>query len=77
VGSGPPQNNNPSCARVKAVRRVPKSFRPPTPSCSWRLQVVIVALVFGLLAEQLVFWLVLFAWAGLGAAIGPTSILAP
>jgi len=23
-----------------------------------------------------VFWLVLFAWAGLGAAIGPTSILA-
>ncbi|MFQ6045279.1 MAG: sodium/proline symporter [Gemmatimonadales bacterium] len=34
------------------------------------------ALVFGVLAEQLVFWLVLFAWAGLGAAIGPTSILA-
>jgi len=38
--------------------------------------IVIAALVFGLLAEQLVFWLVLFAWAGLGAAIGPTSILA-
>ncbi len=37
---------------------------------------VIVALVFGLLAQELVFWLVLFAWAGLGAAIGPTSILA-
>lgn len=37
---------------------------------------VAVALVFGLLAEDLVFWLVLFAWAGLGAAIGPTSILA-
>jgi SSS family solute:Na+ symporter len=34
------------------------------------------ALTFGLLAEQVVFWLVLFAWAGLGAAIGPTSILA-
>lgn len=37
---------------------------------------VAVALAFGLLAEELVFWLVLFAWAGLGAAIGPTSILA-
>lgn len=37
---------------------------------------VIVSLVFGYLAEELVFWLVLFAWAGLGAAIGPTSILA-
>ena len=37
---------------------------------------VVAALVFGVLAEDLVFWLVLFAWAGLGAAIGPTSILA-
>ncbi len=37
---------------------------------------VAIALVFGMLAEDLVFWLVLFAWAGLGAAIGPTSILA-
>jgi sodium/proline symporter len=37
---------------------------------------VAAALVFGVLAEQLVFWLVLFAWAGVGAAIGPTSILA-
>ncbi|MCP4895999.1 MAG: sodium/proline symporter [bacterium] len=37
---------------------------------------VVAALIFGLLAEDLVFWLVLFAWAGLGAAIGPTSILA-
>jgi sodium/proline symporter len=36
---------------------------------------VVAALVFGLLAEQLVFWLVLFAWAGLGASFGPTSIL--
>ena len=35
-----------------------------------------VALFFSLLAQELVFWLVLFAWAGLGAAIGPTSILA-
>jgi SSS family solute:Na+ symporter len=35
-----------------------------------------IALVLGLLAERLVFWLVLFAWAGLGAAIGPTSLLA-
>jgi len=35
-----------------------------------------VALVLGWLAEEYVFWLVLFAWAGLGAALGPTSILA-
>jgi len=28
------------------------------------------------MAENLVFWLVLFAWAGLGAALGPTAILA-
>ncbi len=37
---------------------------------------VIAAILFGLAASELVFWLVLFAWAGLGAAIGPTSILA-
>ncbi|MCB2210758.1 sodium/proline symporter [bacterium] len=37
---------------------------------------VVLAIAFGLAAEKLVFWLVLFAWAGLGAAIGPTSILA-
>jgi len=37
---------------------------------------VVLAIIFGLAAEKLVFWLVLFAWAGLGAAIGPTSILA-
>jgi sodium/proline symporter len=37
---------------------------------------VIAALLLGFIAEQLVFWLVLFAWAGLGAAFGPTSILA-
>lgn len=37
---------------------------------------VIISLLFGFIAEELVFWLVLFAWAGLGAAIGPTSILA-
>jgi Na+/proline symporter len=37
---------------------------------------VTAALVVGLLAEKLVFWLVLFAWAGLGASFGPTSILA-
>lgn len=38
--------------------------------------IVLIALFFGFLAEELVFWLVLFAWAGLGASIGPTSILA-
>ncbi|MCH8486684.1 MAG: sodium/proline symporter [Candidatus Cyclonatronum sp.] len=44
-----------------------------------RLVVVIlvaVSLTLGYLAQDLVFWLVLFAWAGLGAAIGPTSVLA-
>lgn len=37
---------------------------------------VVLSLIVGFLAEDLVFWLVLFAWAGLGASIGPTSILA-
>jgi len=37
---------------------------------------VLLAVILGFAAEQLVFWLVLFAWAGLGAALGPTSILA-
>jgi len=40
------------------------------------LLLVLSALLLGVLARQLVFWLVLFAWAGLGASIGPTSILA-
>jgi sodium/proline symporter len=37
---------------------------------------VVLSLIFSYLAEDLVFWLVLFAWAGLGASIGPASILA-
>lgn len=37
---------------------------------------VAFALIFALYAQELVFWLVLFAWSGLGASIGPTSILA-
>jgi sodium/proline symporter len=44
-----------------------------------RLVIVVlvgVALVLGLWASELVFWLVLFAWAGLGAALGPTTVLA-
>jgi SSS family solute:Na+ symporter len=36
---------------------------------------VIAALVFGALAKEYVFWLVLFAWGGLGASFGPTLIL--
>jgi sodium/proline symporter len=40
------------------------------------LILVIFALIAGLLAHRQVFWLVLIAWAGLGAAFGPTSILA-
>lgn len=37
---------------------------------------VLISLLFGFVATDLVFWLVLFAWAGLGASLGPTSILA-
>lgn len=37
---------------------------------------VIIAVILSIYAQDLVFWLVLFAWAGLGAAIGSTSILA-
>ncbi|CAN5742950.1 sodium/proline symporter [soil metagenome] len=40
------------------------------------LVLVILSLALGMVAQDLVFWLVLFAWAGLGAAFGPTSILA-
>ncbi|MDP8208023.1 MAG: sodium/proline symporter [Candidatus Electryonea clarkiae] len=40
------------------------------------LILVVIAVLFGIVAGKLVFWLVLFAWAGLGASIGPTSILA-
>jgi sodium/proline symporter len=36
---------------------------------------VVAALILGAVAERLVFWLVLFAWAGLGASFGPTVIL--
>lgn len=38
------------------------------------LCLVVVSLILGALAEQLVFWLVLFAWGGLGAAFGPALI---
>lgn len=37
---------------------------------------VLIAMLLGMFAGQLVFWLVLFAWAGLGAAFGPTTIMA-
>ena len=37
---------------------------------------VILALLMAFFFQELVFWLVLFAWAGVGAAIGPISILA-
>lgn len=37
--------------------------------------VVLAALLIGLWAEDLVFWLVLFAWSGLGAAFGPPLLL--
>jgi sodium/proline symporter len=35
----------------------------------------IIALVLGYVAEDLVFWLVLFAWSGLGASFGPVILL--
>lgn len=37
---------------------------------------VLLAVIMGWYAQKLVFWLVLFAWAGIGSAIGPVSILA-
>lgn len=40
------------------------------------LCLVLIALLLGMVAQKQVFWLVLIAWAGLGAALGPTSILA-
>lgn len=40
------------------------------------LIMVIVAVILGLIAESQIFWLVLFAWGGLGASIGSTSLLA-
>jgi solute:Na+ symporter, SSS family len=36
----------------------------------------LIAVVLAYIAEELVFWLVLFAWGGLGAAFGPAVILA-
>lgn len=32
---------------------------------------MVVSVIVGHLVDELVFWLVLFAWAGLGAALGP------
>ncbi|HUF79428.1 MAG TPA: sodium/proline symporter, partial [Thermoanaerobaculia bacterium] len=40
------------------------------------LALVVLSVLMGFYAEQVVFWLVLFSWAGLGASLGPTSILA-
>ena len=37
---------------------------------------VILAVLLGIYSKDLIFWFVLFAWAGLGASIGPTSLLA-
>lgn len=39
------------------------------------LVLVVAALLLGVVAEDVVYWLVLFAWGGLGAAIGPPLIL--
>jgi sodium/proline symporter len=61
----------------KVIRRAPLSRRLAV--LYSRLVVaglVAAALVLGWAADDLVFWLVLFAWAGLGASLGPTSILA-
>ena len=40
------------------------------------LILVIMAIILGLIIEEQILWFVLFAWGGLGASIGPTSILA-
>lgn len=39
------------------------------------LLLVVLSLILAMTASQIIFWLVLFAWAGLGASIGPTIIL--
>lgn len=39
------------------------------------LTLVVTSTILGFLATDLVFWLVLFAWAGLGASFGPITIL--
>ena len=36
---------------------------------------ILLAIGLGLIAKGLIFWLVLFAWAGLGASFGPTVVL--
>ncbi|MBU1099487.1 MAG: sodium/proline symporter [Bacteroidetes bacterium] len=38
--------------------------------------VVLMALIIGFVGNDIVFWLVLFAWGGLGAAFGPPILLA-
>ncbi len=40
------------------------------------LMIVIIAVVLAFSVKEQILWFVLFAWAGLGAAIGPTSLLA-
>ncbi len=40
------------------------------------LLLVVIAVVLGVIIKDQILWFVLFAWGGLGAAIGPTSILA-
>ncbi|MGK7391264.1 MAG: sodium/proline symporter [Candidatus Cyclobacteriaceae bacterium M2_1C_046] len=43
----------------------------------WAVALLLVfALTLGFVAEDIVFWLVLYSWAGLGATIGPTVLLA-
>lgn len=37
--------------------------------------IMLFAFLFGYIAQNLVFWLVLFAWGGLGAAFGPPLLL--
>lgn len=60
---------------IKQGREIPDRFLTSLSRlCVFAL--VYIAVIMGILVEDLVFWFVLFAWAGLGAAIGPTSILA-
>jgi sodium/proline symporter len=40
------------------------------------LMIVMTAVILGFFIQEQILWFVLFAWAGLGAAIGPTSLLA-
>ncbi|HSV87408.1 MAG TPA: sodium/proline symporter [Bacteroidales bacterium] len=68
-----------ACDLYEKVMKPKASFSEKERLTISRIVVVlagIIALVLAYFAQELVFWLVLFAWGGLGAAFGPSLILA-